>query len=99
MTKSISNCSLAVLFSLVWWAGSVPAVANLGEALSQISARYGKPVRKLPDYTEGGIAVSVYQYAFNGQKILVEFVDGKCTGENIWAPMNSPRFSESVCLE
>ena len=97
--KTISTPWVVVTLSAVLLGGSVSAFANLGETLNQITARYGKPVNRLPDYMEGGMAVSVYRYEFNGQKILVEFVDGKCTGENIWAPRSSPNFSEKACLE
>jgi hypothetical protein len=84
---------------LVW-----PSVvlANLGETFSQIVARYGQPVRRVPDYTEGrlpGITINVYLYQFNGQKLLVEFAGGKCKSEMIWAPASKPNFSEKECLE
>ncbi len=74
------------------------AVANLGESLRQINARYGKPVHKLPDSMVNDPAVSIYRYEFNGRRIFVEFMQGKSVSETIRAPQASPHFSEKVCL-
>ncbi len=62
------------------------AVANLGESFSQINARYGKPIHKLPDPMVHDAAVSIYRYEFNGRRIFVEFIQGKSVSETIRAP-------------
>jgi hypothetical protein len=69
----------------------VPAAhANLGETFEQIGARYGKPVKKLPDPS-----AVIYEYQFNQRFIFVEYMDGRSSSEGIRAPKDYPQYSEN----
>lgn len=78
--------------------GQSVALANLGETFAQINARYGQPLKRLPDSMIHDRAINIYRYEFNGRRIFIEFMDGKSVSETVRAPQTAPNFSDKTCL-
>jgi ankyrin repeat protein len=90
-SRQVAFVIVALLFCT-----AAPLLANLGESFTQISARYGRPLKQVPGSWLPGTVV--YRFQFNERKIYVELANGKSVCEAIRAPENSPQFSEKTCL-
>jgi len=90
---------LAWIFSGLLFCAVPCALANLGETLGQINARYGQPKKNLSARVNSGDkSASTYEYDLGGRIIFVEFIDGKSCSEAVRAAGSNPRFSEKEAL-